>query len=106
MTSEEGHIAKLAAKFDVTAAMTAFGICLADMTPEGLLYYGVESRPFLSAGQHGLPGRQAWHFLHLMGRLPRRHPGHDARVRPTGARARSRRWSTVTRFPAPTCGTC
>ena len=33
--SEEGHIAKLAAKFDITAAMTAFGICLADMTPKG-----------------------------------------------------------------------
>ena len=69
-TSREGHIAKLAAKFDLTAAMTAFGICLADMTPEGLLYYGVESRPVISAGQHGLPGRQAWHFLHLMGHFP------------------------------------
>ena len=69
-TSREGHIAKLAAKFDVTAAMTAFGICLADLTPEGLLYYGIESRPLLTAGQHGLPGRQAWHFLHLMGHFP------------------------------------
>src|SRR5262249_10342107 len=68
--SEKGHIAKLAAKFDISAAMTAFGICLADMTPEGMLYYGVESPPFLSASRHGLPGRQAWHFLPLMGRLP------------------------------------
>lgn len=68
--SQEGHIAKLAAKFDITAAMTAFGICLADMTPEGMLYYGLQSRPFLSASRHGLPGRQAWHFLRLMGRLP------------------------------------
>ena len=68
--SEESHTAKLAAKFDITAAMTAFGICLADMTPEGMLYYGVESRPFLAASRHGLPGRQAWHFLRLMGRLP------------------------------------
>ena len=33
--SEESHIAKLAAKSDITAAMTAFGICLADMTPKG-----------------------------------------------------------------------
>jgi integrase len=69
--SEEGHIAKLAAKFDITAAMTAFGIGLADMTPEGMLYYGVRSRPLLMpASQHGLPGRQAWHFLRLMGRFP------------------------------------
>ena len=68
--SEESHTAKLAAKFDITAAMTAFGICLADMTPEGMLCYGVQSRPFLSVSRHGLPGRQAWHFLRLMGRLP------------------------------------
>lgn len=69
-TSREGHIPKLAAKFDVTAAMTAFGICLADLTPEGLLYYGTESRSLLLSGQHGLPGRHAWHFLLLMGHFP------------------------------------
>ncbi len=68
--SEEGHIAKLAAKFDITAAMTAFGICLADMTPEGMLCYGVQSRHLLPARPHGPPGRQAWHFLRLMGRFP------------------------------------
>ncbi len=68
--SKEGHIAKLAAKFDAAAAMTAFGICLADLTLEGLLYYGIESRPRLFRGRHGLPGRQAWHFLHLMGHFP------------------------------------
>lgn len=68
--SKEGHIAKLAAKFDAAAAMTAFGICLADLSPEGLLYYGMESRPWLFRGRHGLPGRQAWHFLHLMGHFP------------------------------------
>jgi probable HAF family extracellular repeat protein len=50
--------------------MTAFGICLAHITPEGMLYYGVQSRPFLSASRHGLPSRQAWHFLRLMGRSP------------------------------------
>ena len=68
--SQEGHIAKLAAKFDAAAAMTTFGICLADLTPEGLLYYGIESRPRLFRTRHGLPGRQAWHFLHLMGHFP------------------------------------
>jgi integrase len=68
--SEEGHVAKLEAKFDITAAMTAFGIRLADMTPEGMLYYGIQSRPFLSASENRLPGRQAWHFLRLMGRFP------------------------------------
>jgi len=68
--SKEGHIAKLAAKFDAAAAMTVFGICLADLSPEGLLCYGVESRPWLFRGRHGLPGRQAWHFLHLMGHFP------------------------------------
>lgn len=71
-SSKEGHIAKLAAKFDITAAMTAFGICLADMTPEAMLHYGLQSRPFVSASKHshGLPGRQAWHFLRLMGQFP------------------------------------
>lgn len=68
--SKEGHIAKLAAKFDAAAAMTVFGIRLADLSPEGLLHYGVESRPWLFRGRHGLPGRQAWHFLHLMGHFP------------------------------------
>jgi site-specific recombinase XerD len=68
--SKEGHTAKLAATFDVAAAMTVFGICLAGLTPEGLLYYGIESRPRLFRGRHGLPGRQAWHFLHLMGHFP------------------------------------
>ena len=69
-TSREGHIAKLSAKFDVSAAMTVCGVSLADLTPEGLLYYGLESRPFLSAAQHALPGRQSWHFLHVMGHFP------------------------------------
>ncbi len=68
--SEEGHIAKLEAKFDITAAMTASGIRLAGMTPEGMLYYGIQSRPFLSASENRLPGRQAWHFLRLTGRFP------------------------------------
>lgn len=68
--SREGHLAKLTAKLDVSAAMTVAGIRLAGLTPEWLLYYGVESRPFVSASRHGLPGRQAWHFLHLMGHFP------------------------------------
>ncbi|MGH3420610.1 MAG: hypothetical protein ACRDOD_13620, partial [Streptosporangiaceae bacterium] len=68
--SSESHIAKLAARFDITAAMTTSGICLAGMTPQGLLCYGIQSRPLVPAGVHGMPGRQAWHFLHLMGHFP------------------------------------
>ena len=61
-TSREGHIAKLAAKFDVTAAMTAFGICLADLTPDGLLCYGIESRALALTGHvHFLAQADAVH---------------------------------------------
>ena len=68
--SKEGHIAKLAATFDVAAAMTVFGICLADLTPKDCSITASRAGRACSAGRHGLPGRQAWHFLHLMGHFP------------------------------------
>lgn len=73
--SAEGHLHKLTAKFDVTAALTVFGIALADLTPEALLHYGMESRRLhLTRGARPadgvIAGRQTWHFLHRMGHFP------------------------------------
>jgi site-specific recombinase XerD len=73
--SGEQHKHRLIALFDVTAALTVFGISLVDLTPEALLYYGTESRR-LHLTRDGEPGdgtfagRYAWHFLRAMGRFP------------------------------------
>jgi site-specific recombinase XerD len=72
--SSEAHDHKRAAKFDVTAAMTVHGITLAGLTPEALLFYGVESGRLRAAhdsrGHGEYAGREAWHFLHRMGHFP------------------------------------
>jgi site-specific recombinase XerD len=65
------------AKFDVCAALTVFGIDLADLTPEAFLHYAVESR------KHGVvrggsrkkntglfAGAFAWTVLYDMGHFP------------------------------------
>ena len=63
------------ALFDVTAALTIFGIDLADLTPEALLHYSMESRRlglvFHGSGTLGaFAGGSAWPVLHEMGVFP------------------------------------
>jgi hypothetical protein len=107
--TSEAHHHKRDAKFDVTAAMTVFGITLAGLTPEALLHYGEQSRQLRSAhgDMHGhgqYAGRQAWHFLHLMGHFTRPPPRQCA-PRSTTASAPLRRWSPATRSAIPRCAT-
>ncbi|GAA5214175.1 hypothetical protein GCM10023323_58140 [Streptomyces thinghirensis] len=62
------------AKFDVCCALTVFGIDLADLTPEALLHYAVESRAHGLAGENSRSGSYAgtlaWPILHDMGQFP------------------------------------
>lgn len=63
------------AKFDVCTALTVFGIGIADLTPEALLHYAVESRKYgVTPGEAGGDGcfaaTQAWAVLAGMGHFP------------------------------------
>jgi site-specific recombinase XerD len=63
------------ALFDVTCALTVFGIGLADLTPPALLHYAVESRRqhLVRGGTPGdgsYAGGLAWTALHQMGHFP------------------------------------
>ncbi|MGD0247234.1 MAG: hypothetical protein ABSB59_43880, partial [Streptosporangiaceae bacterium] len=82
------HLHKLTAKSDATAALTVFGIALAELTPGALLYFGTESRRLNLArdrdpGGGTFAGRYMWHFLHQMGRFPAAVPAtmHAATIR-------------------------
>lgn len=63
------------AYFDVCCVLTVFGIDLADLTPEALLHYAVESRKYGLTGTER-PGdgcfaaTQAWPVLYEMGHFP------------------------------------
>jgi hypothetical protein len=66
---------RLTAQFDAAAVLTAFGISLADLTPEALLHYGMESRRLgvtrgETQGDGTLAGRYVWYFLHQLGHFP------------------------------------
>ncbi|MFF2123213.1 tyrosine-type recombinase/integrase [Kitasatospora sp. NPDC058184] len=63
------------AKFDVCTALTVFGIDIADLTPEALLHYSVESRkygvtPRASGSEGCFAATQAWSVLADMGHFP------------------------------------
>jgi site-specific recombinase XerC len=69
------HHDKCVAKADLAAALTVFGIGLADLKPQFLLYFSLESRNVPRSGGAPQPGfqfnaRQTWRFLHSMGLFP------------------------------------
>ncbi|WP_429425581.1 tyrosine-type recombinase/integrase [Nocardia sp. GAS34] len=66
---------RASARFDVCCALTVFGIDLADLPPQALLHYAVESRKYgLTRGARpsdgSFAGVQAWSVLHQMGVFP------------------------------------
>lgn len=68
------------AQFDVIVPLTVFGIDIADLTPEALLFYATESRKYgVTAGEAGGDGcfaaTQAWPVLSEMGHFPASTPG-------------------------------
>lgn len=68
-------VLKRKAKFDLCSALTVFGIDLADLTPEALLHYAVESRKHgLTKGERPGDGvfaaTQVWPVLYDMGHFP------------------------------------
>lgn len=63
--------AKRATKYEAAGAMTVLGIPLADLTPEGLLYYGEHRMRCVIGTESGkLIGHHTWNVLHRMGHFP------------------------------------
>ncbi|MET9800318.1 hypothetical protein [Streptomyces sp. NPDC006368] len=66
-------------RFDICAALTVYGIELADLTPEGLLHYATESRKHgVTLGEHPadgcFAGTKCWPVLVDMGHFPESAP--------------------------------
>ncbi|MFD7734135.1 tyrosine-type recombinase/integrase [Kitasatospora phosalacinea] len=68
------------AKYDICAALTVYGISLADLTPEGLMHYAAECRKYgVTFGENAAGGcfaaTKAWPVLVDMGHFPASTPG-------------------------------
>jgi integrase len=67
------------ALFDVSCALTTQGIAMADLTPQGLLYYAEQCRQLklvvgARASSNRFAGLLAWEVLHTMGHFPKDTP--------------------------------
>ncbi|MGW0248358.1 tyrosine-type recombinase/integrase, partial [Nocardia goodfellowii] len=77
--SRAGEKAQWRAAFDVCCALTTQGIALADLTPEGLLFYAEQCRRLklvvgARVGSNRFAGLLAWEILHAMGHFPKDTP--------------------------------
>ncbi|MFI6367650.1 hypothetical protein ACIBG0_33430 [Nocardia sp. NPDC050630] len=90
------------ALFDVCCALTTQGIALADLTPQGLLYYADQCRQLdvvvgARIGSNRFAGLLAWEILHGMGHFPRDTPPTLRSFIYKGSGLR-RKWLTTTPF--------